>query len=134
MAGIVERLWQLGRAQLNDLLGQRWPGTPPWDSASRAEDETPHDTFHAPPPCEESTTSHAGLPRTVELVRCYRLLDLPFGAPMAQVTRQWKTYLKKCHPDRYARNPAKQAEATELTQQLNDAHQKLKVAWERHQR
>jgi hypothetical protein len=53
---------------------------------------------------------------------------------MAQVTRQWKTYLKTCHPDRYANDPAKQADATFLTQQLNDAHQKIKVAWEQHQR
>ena len=53
---------------------------------------------------------------------------------MEQVTKQWKTYLKQCHPDRYAQDPAKQAEATILTQQLNDAYQKIKAAWEQHQR
>jgi hypothetical protein len=98
--------------------------------------EHPHDDafHHATPPFEEPASAGHGLPYSVELARCYRLLDLPFGAPMAQVTRQWKTYLKQCHPDRYANDPAKQADATFLTQQLNDAHQKIKAAWEQRQR
>ncbi len=53
---------------------------------------------------------------------------------MARVTTQWKTYLKKHHPDRDASDPAKQADATTITQRLNDAHQKIKAAWERYQR
>lgn len=48
---------------------------------------------------------------------------------MERVTRQWKTYLKKCHPDRYANEPEKQADATRLTQELTRAHEKIKVAW-----
>jgi curved DNA-binding protein CbpA len=53
---------------------------------------------------------------------------------MQRVTRQWRAYLKKVHPDRHANDRAKQADATVLTQQLNDAYTKIKLAWERHQR
>ena len=138
MAGIFQRLVQLGRAHLNDFLGQRWPGgssSSTWETDFETYERTHDDAFHhAPPPFEEPAAAGYSLPHTVELARCYRLLDLPFGAPMAQVTRQWKTYLKKCHPDRYANEPAKQADATFLTQQLNDAHQKIKAAWEQYQR
>jgi DnaJ-class molecular chaperone len=137
MAGIFQRLVQLGRAHLTDFLGQRWPGAsspPTWETDFETREHTPHDAFNSPPPFEEPSPAGHGLPRSAELARCYRILDLSFGAPMEQVTRQWKTYLKKCHPDRHANDPAKQADATFLTQQLNDAHQKIKVAWERHQR
>lgn len=137
MAGIFQRLVDMGRAHLNDFLGQRWPGasSPPiWETDFETQGHTHHDASHSPPPFEEPAPAGHGLPHSAELARCYRLLDLPFGVPMQQVTKQWKTYLKKCHPDLYANAPAKQADATLLTQQLNDAHQKIKVAWERHQR
>jgi len=138
MVGIFQRLAQLGRAHLHDFLIQHWPGGPSshtWETDFEAYEHTRDDAFHqSSPPFEEPGPAHHGLPYSTELARCYRLLDLPFGAPLAQVTRQWKTYLKTCHPDRYANDPAKQADATFLTQQLNDAHQKIKAAWEQHQR
>jgi len=138
MASIVQRLLQLGRAHLNDFLSQRWPGapsSPTWETDFETYEHTHDDASHnSTPPFEEPAPAGHGLPRSAELARCYRLLDLPFGAPMEQVTRQWKTYLKKCHPDRYAKDPNKQADATFLTQQLNDAHQKIKAAWEQYQR
>jgi len=137
MAGIFQRLVQLGRAHLNELLEQRWPGAASpstWEQEFETQEHTQHDTFNAPPPFEEPASAGHGLPHSADLDRCYRMLDLPFGAPMEQVTRQWKTYLKKWHPDRYANDPAKQADATLVTQQLNDAHKKIKAAWERYQR
>jgi hypothetical protein len=138
MASIVQRLLQLGRAQLYDLLTQRWPrgsSSYTWEADFKTHEHTQDDAFyHATPPFEEPAAASHGLPHSAALERCYRLLDLPFGAPMKQVTRQWKTYLKQCHPDRYANDLAKQADATFLTQQLNDAHQKIKVAWEQYQR
>ena len=138
MASIFQRLAQLGRAHLNDFLSQHWPGgssSPTWETDFETHEHPYDDAFHhSSPPFEEPAPTGHGLPHSAELARCYRLLDLPFGVPMAQVTRQWKTYLKKCHPDRYANEPAKQADATFLTQQLNDAHQKIRVAWEHSQR
>jgi DnaJ domain len=137
MAGIFQRLVQLGRIHLNELLEQHWPGAASpstWEQDFETRERTQHDPFNTPPPFEEPTPAGHGLPHSTELDRCYRILDLPFGAPMEQVTKQWKAYLKKCHPDRYANDPTKQADATFLTQQLNDAHKKIKAAWERHQR
>jgi hypothetical protein len=136
MASILQRLVQLGRAHLNDFLSQRWPGasSPTWETDSTTYEQTRQEDFHAPPPFEEPGQGSHGLPYSEELARCYRLLDLPFGAPVEQVTRQWKAYLKQVHPDRHANDPAKQADATVLTQQLNDAYKKIRVAWKRHQR
>ena len=137
MASLLQRLVQLGRTQLNDFLGQYWPGTSSsraWETDSETSQHTYDNPFRSSSSFEEPASAGHGLPHSAELARCYRDLDLPFGAPMEQVTRQWKAYLRKCHPDRYAQNPAKQAEATILTQRLNDAHQKIKAAWDQYQR
>lgn len=61
----------------------------------------------------------------------YAALDLPYGAPMDQVTRQWKSYLKKCHPDLHADDQEKYLDANELTRLLTEAHEKIKEAWRR---
>jgi len=137
MASILQRLVQLGRAHLNDFLTQRWPGAsapPPWDTDFSAQEQRHHEASDTPPPFEEPAPESRGIPYSDELARCYRVLDLPFGAPMEQVTRRWKAYLKKAHPDLHARDPARQADATVLTQQLNDAYKKIRLAWKRHQR
>jgi hypothetical protein len=133
MTDLLKRLAQLTRAHVHDLFERRWLGRraePSW----RVDFETPGDTASDPgfaaPPFEASASS--GLPYSEALAEAYRALDLPFGAPVERVTRQWKTYLKKCHPDRYANDPAKQADATRLTQELTQAHEKIKVAWRQH--
>jgi len=136
MAGILQRLVELGRAHLNDFLAPRRPGassTSTWDTHSAHQEQTRRTGSGSSPPFEEPTSAGHGLPYSAELARCYQLLDLPFGAPMQRVTGQWRAYLKKVHPDRHANDPAKQADATVLTQQLNDAYTKIKLAWKRHQ-
>ena len=136
MASILQRLVEMGRAHLNDFLAQRWPGSSSTfggDTDFTTQEQTHSEAFDSSRPFAEPAPGGHGLPYSVELARCYRLLDLPFGVPMPQVARQWKTYLKKAHPDLHAHDPAKQAEATVLTQHLNDAYKKIKLAWERHQ-
>lgn len=137
MASILQRLIQLGRAHLHDFLSQRWPGTfspPLWDTDDSAQEQTHRQAANAPPPFAEPAPESHGLPYSEELARCYRVLDLPFGAPLEQVTRRWRAYLKQAHPDLHATDPAKQADATMLTQQLNDAYKKIRLAWKQHQR
>lgn len=134
MAELLKRLARLTRAQLSDLLERRWPGwrtESPWYTDFEAQEHAASDHGFSAPPFEAS--SGRGLPYSEALAEAYRALDLPFGAPMKQVTRQWKTYLKKCHPDRYANDPEKQADATRLTQELTRAHEKIKAAWKQHQ-
>lgn len=135
MSELFKRLAQLARAHLADLFEQHWPGRPPdqeWqhDPGAWRDAEPPPEP---PPPPFEGSARH-GVPYSEELARHYRALDLPFGTPMAQVTKRWKTYLTKCHPDRYANDPVKQADATKLTQELTRAHEKIKAAWEQYHR
>ena len=133
MSELWKRLAQLARAQVTDFLEQYWPG-----SRADVEPEADHGAWHDPDPLHNSsappfeTRARSGLPYSEDLARHYQALDLPFGAPMGQVNKRWKTYLKKCHPDRYANDPAKQADATRLTQELTRAHEKIKVAWEQY--
>jgi hypothetical protein len=134
MAELLKRLARLTQAHVSDFLERRWPGgrvEPPWQSDFEAPDEAEGGQRFTAPPFEARTSS--GLPYSAALAEAYRALDLPFGAPMEQVTRQWKTYLKKCHPDRYANAPEKQADATRLTQELTRAHEKIKAAWKQRQ-
>jgi hypothetical protein len=133
MSELLKRLARLTRAHLSDLFEQHWPGRraePDWDTGPDPwhDAEPPRDT--APPGA--GARSSSGLPYSDELARHYRSLDLPFGAPMAQVSKRWKAYLKKCHPDRYANDPVRQADATQLTQELTRAHEKIKAAWEQY--
>jgi hypothetical protein len=133
MSELFKRLARMTRAHLSDFIEQHWPGRrsePGWEAESDPWHDTasPHDT--SPPPSQEHRSS--GLPYSEELARHYRSLDLPFGAPLAQVNKRWKTYLKKCHPDRYANDPVRQADATKLTQELTRAHEKIKAAWEQY--
>lgn len=74
-----------------------------------------------------------GLPYSEELAHCYEALDLPYGAPMDQVTRRWREYLQKCHPDRHASDPDKLPDAHKLTQLLTQAYETIKRAWKEFQ-
>lgn len=145
MSELLQRLLNIARAQLHDVLDFSPSGSPIgswWDrefTTSEADDafrqasgqqqsrrRTSGADFSA------SAHAHSGLPYSPELARSYALLDLPFGAPMEQVSKRWKNYLKKCHPDRFARDPAQQADATELTQALTGAHDHILAAWQRY--
>jgi DnaJ-class molecular chaperone len=131
MPELFRRLARLARAYLSDFA----PSSASESSASRA-DTSRQEGFTSPhgfSAAGSGTETASGLPFSKELATCYRTLDLPFGAPMEQVSKRWKTYLKQCHPDRYASDPAKQADATRLTQELTRAHEKIKAAWAQHQ-
>jgi DnaJ-domain-containing protein 1 len=60
-----------------------------------------------------------------ELRRDYATLDVPFAAPLASVRQSYKRLLNKYHPDRFSEDAAKQALATEVTQQLNTAFARI---------
>ena len=133
MSELLKRLARLTRVQLSDFLAQHWPAwshTPAQESDFEPRHDTGTNPGSAVPPFEAYPGSR--LPYSAELADAYRALDLPFGAPMAQVARRWKTYLKKCHPDRHANDAAKQADATRLTQELTRAYEKIKEAWARY--
>lgn len=127
MAGILDRLARNARAHLYEFLQRHVftaPAGAPWQEA----DPWPGEPFH-----DDDAKPHepsGPLPYSTELAEAYRLLDLPFGAPQADVDRRWKTYLKRCHPDRFHADPDRQADATQLTQELNAAHDLIEAAWQ----
>ena len=74
------------------------------------------------------------LPYDRRVAEAYNALDLPFSAPMADVTRRWRDYLKKCHPDRHASNPELLPDANRLTRILTEAHEIIRRAWEQYKK
>jgi hypothetical protein len=145
MSDLLQRLLTIARSHLHDVIDlRRFRASvdPLWERAFS--DDDAYDSTHQASGARASGRPHSetasgaashtgsGLPHSPELARSYALLDLPFGAPMDQVSRRWKTYLKTCHPDRFASDPARQADATELTQALTGAHDTIRAAWKRH--
>jgi hypothetical protein len=149
MPELLQRLLNIARSHLQDFIDPFRPNTtipPYWDIDDMESDEPSYQSGHrhrsragnasgfdASQTSGTSTRTGKGLPYSAELAHCYALLDLPFGAPMDEVNKRWKTYLKRCHPDLFANDPSQQAEATELTQALMGAHSKIEGAWKRYQ-
>jgi hypothetical protein len=150
MSELLQRLLNIARSHLQDFIDPFRPDTPipPYWDIDDAEPSEPFNAneghrhrsragnasgFDASETSGTSTRTGRGLPYSTELAHCYDLLDLPFGAPMSEVNKRWKTYLKRCHPDLFANHPGQQAEATELSQALMGAHSKIEAAWKRYQ-
>jgi DnaJ-domain-containing protein 1 len=60
-----------------------------------------------------------------KIAEYYKVLDLPVGAPFADVKKQFRTLMRKYHPDRHVGNPKKQKAATELTMRVTQAYNEL---------
>ena len=127
MTGILDRLTQNARAHIYEFL-QRHVFAPSADARGQGADGWQDEPFHEH--VAEPHEPSGPLFYSAELADAYRLLDLPFGAPLADVNKRWKTYLKRCHPDRFHDDPGRQADATELTRQLNAAHDLIEAAWQ----
>ncbi len=148
MSELLQRLLNIARSHLQDFIDPLRPDytiPPYWDIDDSEPDEPFYQNrnrsragntsgFGASASSGASTQANrSGLSYSTELANCYALLDLPFGALMDEVNRRWKSYLKRCHPDLFASDPLRQAEATELTQALTGAHSKIEAAWKRYQ-
>ena len=123
VSDLLERLAQNARAHLHDLL-QRYGITEP---PTRWQEDPQGEPIYV----EEPAATTSPLPHSPELADAFRVLDLPFGATLAKANERWKSYLKRCHPDRFHNDPKRQSDATELTRQLNAAHDRIEAAWRR---
>lgn len=56
----------------------------------------------------------------------YANLELPFRSDLETVKKQYKTLLRKYHPDQYAQDPEKYRYATEVTKKLNESFHRIK--------
>lgn len=59
----------------------------------------------------------------LQLTKDYETLQVPFGASFSEVKKSYKKLIIACHPDRHADNTEK---ATEMTQKINYAFQRIK--------
>jgi preprotein translocase subunit Sec63 len=55
------------------------------------------------------------------LTRAYATLELPPDASPREAVRQYKRLVKRWHPDRYATDPQRQAEASQRMREINAA-------------
>ncbi|MBT3271657.1 MAG: DnaJ domain-containing protein [Spirochaetales bacterium] len=60
------------------------------------------------------------------LKKDYQTLKVPVGTPIEDVTKSYKTLLRKHHPDRHATDPAALAQATEITKQLTSSFRRIR--------
>lgn len=56
----------------------------------------------------------------------YANLELPFRSDLETVKKQYKTLLRKYHPDQFAQDPEKYRYATEVTKKLNESFHRIK--------
>lgn len=58
----------------------------------------------------------------------YRLLDAPVSAPAEFIKENYRTLMKRWHPDHCAAGSAEQVEAAEMTRLVNEAYGKIESA------
>jgi hypothetical protein len=64
----------------------------------------------------------------VEWKAAYRVLDAPLSAPADFIKENYRTLMKRWHPDYYAAGSAEQVEAAEMTRLINQAYGKIENA------
>lgn len=104
MAGIGRRLYEVLRANLNALL----------DRAAGSEPRPP------PPPPE---ATGPGWDR--EIAQHYANLELPYGADLPAVKRQYRKLMSRYHPDRHHRDAKKAEIANRLAAELTRSYEAL---------
>ena len=61
-------------------------------------------------------------PKTTE---AFRILEIPSGSTLKEITRAYRAICKRYHPDRFLSDPEKQRYAHELLIKVNAAYQHL---------
>jgi DnaJ-domain-containing protein 1 len=78
---------------------------------------------------EEKGANAGRPPRTIfkedEIARHYRVLNLPYGAPLEDVKSAYRKLMRKYHPDLHHQSPKKQKAANELALQVSQAYSAL---------
>lgn len=104
-------------------VGHYLRSTPEVD-AYRRPGGTGQRSYDAPPP------PPAAERRTSDIERCYRALELPYGSGREAIRHAHRRLLRRYHPDRFARDEARLADATRLSQELTRARDRLLEAIE----
>jgi DnaJ-domain-containing protein 1 len=105
---IPKRLWRLLKTEWNSRLGK-------FDSQRKPYQWT-RETF--------GDTKSTATSQDARLASYYRMLELPYGAPLYNVKASYKRLMKKYHPDKYQSDEQRET-ATELVKKLNEAYAEL---------
>jgi hypothetical protein len=65
---------------------------------------------------------------SIDLERAYATLGLSAGCSYSTALRRYKSMVKRWHPDRFARDPVRQAEACRRMQEINRAFELVKAS------
>jgi DnaJ-domain-containing protein 1 len=106
---IPRRLWRLLRTEFNSRVGR-------FDTYKRKPYQWNRETFD-----DRKSTATS---QDARLASYYRMLELPYGAPLYNVKASYKRLMKKYHPDKYQSDEQRQT-ATELVKKLNEAYSEL---------
>jgi curved DNA-binding protein CbpA len=101
------RLWRLLKTEWNSRSGKFKAQRKPYQWTGETYEET-------------SPTSE----KDAALARYYRMLELPYGAPLYNVKASYKRLMKKYHPDKFQSDEQRET-ATELVKKLNEAYAEL---------
>lgn len=71
-------------------------------------------------------TGTAGERIPEEIKRDYANLEVPLSADLETVRKAYHRLIRQYHPDRFANNPEKFKNATEITQKINQSYQRIK--------
>jgi DnaJ-domain-containing protein 1 len=104
---IPKRLWRLLKTEFNSRVGRFESQRKPYQWTR----ETYEDT-------------RAANSQDARLASYYRMLELPYGAPLYNVKASYKRLMKKYHPDKYQSDEQRET-ATELVKKLNEAYSEL---------
>lgn len=115
-------------SRLNDILRAQLGSLRP---LPREQDEQQRKVQRAKQ--EETSVEPPAPTNDPQLVSLYANLELPYGAPVADIRTARKRLIKRYHPDRYGSDPHKQAVATELIKGINHAHDTLITHLEKEQ-
>jgi len=72
------------------------------------------------------STTGGGSAIPEEIRRDYANLEVPVNSDMAAIRKSYHRLIRQYHPDRFAANPEKFKDATEITQKINQSYQRLK--------
>ncbi len=73
----------------------------------------------------KSTTGGGGTGIPDQLKRDYANLEVEPNADTATVRKAYHKLIRQYHPDRFAHDPEKQKQATEITQKINQSYQRI---------
>lgn len=113
----ARRLYNIARAE----LGHAFRRTRDPEAERRLEEELARARTQG----EQRRPRTAGRDPEVEVRKYYANLELPYGAPAAEVRAAYRRLIRRYHPDKHHADPEAAKVATEITQKLRQAHDGL---------